>query len=328
VKQLSFVVGLCAALLSPLCAGQSTPAAARPVVSIVTVVEVPALLQAKEGVVAALAERGFVVGKNLSLRYENAAGEKQRIVDIVKALESEPPSVVVALTTPMAQALQRAGLKTPVVFGAVTDPVKAGIVPALGKPAGNITGASDLAPLAEQLKLVRALVPKAARIGFIYDARQVSPASTLAALRPLAEAMGIQVVEASVQSAAEASDAARGLAGRVDAVYLPNDTTVNPATEAIVALCHGARLPVFTAEGSGVKRGALASIGNDYGEVGRLAGQMAADVLSGRPVGQIDIVFASQKSTRFQLALNRKAASEMAIALPADVVGRATSFVD
>jgi putative ABC transport system substrate-binding protein len=328
MKHLSFIAGLCAAVLSPACLAQSAPADAPPVVQIVTVVEVPALLQAKEGVVAALAERGFVAGKNLSLRYENAAGDKQRIQDIVKALQAQPPAVVVALTTPMAQAVQRADLKTPVVFAAVTDPVKAGIVPALGAPAGNITGASDLAPLAEQLKLVRALVPKAARIGFIYDARQVSPASTLAALRPMAESMGIQVVEAAVQSAADAGEAARGLVGRVDAVYLPNDTTVNPATEAIVSTCHGARLPVFTAEGSGVKRGALASIGNDYGEVGRLAGQMAADVLSGRPVGQIDIVLASQKSTRFQLVLNRKAANEMAMALPADVVARASSVVD
>ena len=328
MRRLSFVVGMWAAVLSPVCLGQSASSGAQPVVAVVTAVEVPALLQAKEGVVAALAERGFVSGKNLALRYENAAGDKQRIQDIVKALASEPPAVVVTLTTPMAQAVQRADLKTPVVFAAVTDPVKAGIVPALGKPAGNITGASDLAPLAEQLKLVRALVPKAVRIGFIYDARQVSPASTLAALQPLAEAMGIQVVEAAVQSAADAGEAARGLIGRVDAVYLPNDTTVNPATEAIVSLCHGARLPVFTSEGSGVKRGALASIGNDYGEVGRLAGQMAADLLSGRAVSQIDIVFASQKSTRFQLVLNRKAANEMAIALPADVVARASSFVD
>lgn len=328
MRRLSFVAGLCAAVLSPVCLGQSASSGAQPVVAIVTAVEVPALLQAKEGVVAALAERGFVVGRNLSLRYENAAGDKQRIQDIVKALESTPPAVVVALTTPMAQALQQSALRTPVVFGAVTDPVKAGIVPALGKPAGHITGASDLAPLAEQLKLFRALVPGLKRIGFVYDARLVSPASTLAALRSVADTMGIQVVEAVVPSTAEAAEAARGLLGRVDAVYLPNDTTVNPATESIVALCHGARVPVFSAEGSGVKRGALASIGNDYGEVGKLAGTMAAEVLSGRPVGQIEIVFASQKAARFALAVNRKAARELALALPADVVARATSVVD
>jgi putative ABC transport system substrate-binding protein len=235
---------------------------------------------------------------------------------------------VVALTTPMAQALQQSALRTPVVFGAVTDPVKAGIVPALGKPAGHITGASDLAPLAEQLKLFRALVPGLKRIGFVYDARLVSPASTLVALRSVADTFGIQVVEAVVPSTAEATEAARGLLGRVDAVYLPNDTTVNPATESIIALCHGARVPVFSSEGSGVKRGALASIGNDYGEVGKLAGTMAAEVLSGRPVGQIEIVYASQKAARFALAVNRKAARELELALPADVVARATSVVD
>jgi putative tryptophan/tyrosine transport system substrate-binding protein len=278
--------------------------------------------------VAALAERGFVANQNVLLRYENAAGDRQRVEDIAKALASEPPAVIVALTTPMAQAVQRTAIKAPVVFAAVTDPVKAGIVPALGKPAGNITGASDLAPLAEQLKLVQALVPKVARVGFIYDARQVSPTSTLTALRPIAQAMGLQIVEAAVQSTAEATEVARGLVGRVDVVYLPNDTTVNPATEAIVALCHGAGLPVFASESSGVKRGALASIGNDYVELGKLAGQMAADLMSGRPVGQIEIVFASERSTRFQLALNRKAARDMSLALPPDVVSRTTDFVD
>ena len=167
--------------------------------------------------------------------------------------------------------MYRAGVRSPIVFAAVTDPVKAGVVAGFGRPTANVTGASDLAPLAEQMRLFVEIVPGMKRMGFVFDSRLISPAATLAALRPIADSMGVSIVEAPVESAAAASEAVVRLMGKVDAIYLPNDTTVNPATASIVRLSHGAKVPVFTSESNGVDReGALASVGLDYFEVGAL----------------------------------------------------------
>lgn len=305
-----------------------TPDARHRVVRISSIVEVPPLVQTREGVIKALADRGYVEGRNLTIQYEGAKGSMPTQQEIAKRFASEGADVIVAISTPTAQAMQSATKDIPIVFAAVTDPVKAKLIPGFGKTGGQVTGVSDIAPLPLQLKLFRELVPGLARLGYVYNPQLPSPVSTLEALRRVAGPAGVQIVEAPVSSAAEAASAAASLLGKVEAIYLPNDTTVNPALESIIKVAHGGKTPVFTGETSGVERGALASVGLSYFEIGRLAGDMVAEVLSGRQVGEVEAVVAHQKLSNFKIVVNKGAANALGLTLPPGVLAGATQVIE
>lgn len=297
-------------------------------VAISSIIDVPPLLQARDGVVKALADRGFVEGKNLSVRYESAKGNGSAQQEIAKTFASERPDVIVAISTPTAQAMQAATKETPIVFTAVTDPVKAKLITNFGKPNGNITGVSDIAPLQLQLQLFRELVPGLKRLGFIYNPQLASPVSTLEALRRVGEPMGITIVESHAPSGNDVAAATTRLVGQVEAIYVPNDTTVNPMLESVVKIGRDTKTPLFTGETSGVERGALASVGLSYFDIGRLAGNMAADILSGKAVGDVDAVLAHQKLTNFLVVVNKGTASALGVTVPTGVLNRATKVIE
>jgi putative tryptophan/tyrosine transport system substrate-binding protein len=298
-------------------------------VAISSIVEVPPLLQAKDGVIEALADRGFVEGKNLVVRYQSAKGNGPAQQEIAKTFASERADVIVAISTPTAQAMQAAAKDTPIVFAAVTDPVKAKLITNFGKPAGNVTGVSDIAPLQLQLQLFQELIPGLKRLGFIYNPQLASPVSTLEALRRVSEPMGITIVESHAPSGDDVVAATTRLVGQVDAIYVPNDTTVNPMLESVIKIGRDTKTPLFTGETSGVERGAVASVGLSYVDIGRLAGNMAADILGGKAVSDVDAVLAHQKLTSFLVVINKGAASAMGVpAVPAGVLARATKVIE
>jgi putative ABC transport system substrate-binding protein len=297
-------------------------------VAISSIIEVPPLLQARDGVVKALADRGFVEGKNLAVRYRSANGSGPAQQEIAKAFASERADVIVAISTPTAQAMQAAAQDTPIVFAAVTDPVKAKLIKDFGKPTGNVTGVSDIAPLQLQLQLFRELVPGLKRLGFIYNPQLASPVSTLEALRRVSEPLGITIVESHAPSGNDVITATNRLVGQVDAIYVPNDTTVNPMLESVVKIGRDSKTPLFTGETSGVERGALASVGLSYFDIGRLAGNMAADILGGKAVRDVDAVLAHQKLTSFLVVVNKGAASAIGVTVPPSVIARATKVVE
>lgn len=297
-------------------------------IGISTVVEVPQLVETKQGVLQALAERGFQEGKTLMVDYASANGNVPTQQQIAKKFAGEELDAIVAITTPTAQAMASATKDVPIVFAAVTDPVKAKLIAGFNATGTNITGVADAAPVAVQLKLFREIVPGLKRLGFVYNPGLDSSNATLGWVKEEGQKIGIEVVEAAAPTTNEVIPAARKLVGRVDAIYVPNDTTVVAALEAVVKVGEETRLPIFTGETRGVDRGALASAGLNYTQVGRLAGQMVADILSGKKAGDIPPVIAYRELPSFVVVVNKKAAAAMGATIPSETLARATKVVD
>jgi len=297
-------------------------------IGISTIVEVPQLVETKDGVLAALAERGFVVGKNLSVDYQSANGNAPTQQQIAKKFVGDKVDLIVAITTPTAQAMAAATSDIPIVFTAVTDPVKAKLIEQFAKPGHNITGVSDAAPIAEQLKLFREIKPAIKTLGFVYNPGLDSSKASLGWMKEAATAQGVNVVESTAPTTNEVIPAVRKLIGSVDAIYIPNDTTVVAALESVVKIGEETSTPVFTGETRGVERGALASLGLNYTDVGRFTGNMVADILSGKSkVGETDAVLAYKVLPKFAIVINEGAAGRMNTPLPASVVSKATKAV-
>jgi putative ABC transport system substrate-binding protein len=299
-------------------------AAAEVTVDVTAIVEHPALDATRDGVKDALAEAGYKEGENLKFVYQSAQGNPATAAQIARQFIGEQPNVIVPISTPSAQAVVAATHDIPVVFTAVSDPVGAQLVKNMEKPGGNVTGLSDMSPVAAHIDLIKEILPGVKTIGFLYNSGETNSVSLLAAFKAAADKAGIKVVESAATKTAEVQGAARALVGRVDAVYVPTDNTIVSALEAAVGVAEEAKLPLFTADTDSVKRGAIAALGFNYYDVGKQTGAIVVRVLKGEKPGDIPVEIA--KGT--DLVVNKKEADKIGLTLPESVLSRATKVID
>lgn len=297
-------------------------------VAISTIVEVPALIETREGIMEALAARGYVEGQTIAVDYQNANGNMPTQQQIAKKFVGANPDVIIPITTPTSQAMVAATSDIPIVFATVTDPIKAKLIVQYENPGANVTGVSDAAPISQQVDLMVSIVPGMKKIGFIYNPGLDNALATLGWLKEQAAARGMEVIESPAPTTNEVVLAARKLVGKVDVIYIPNDTTVVAVLEAIVKVGQDTDTPIFAGETGAVERGVIASVGLDYKAVGRVAGNMAADILDGKPVGEIDAVIAYKVVTDFKVYINVKAAEAMGVTITPEVLATATKIIE
>nr|WP_186386767.1 MULTISPECIES: ABC transporter substrate-binding protein [unclassified Stappia] len=316
-----------AAMAAMLLAGAGlwgAEAAEQKQVAITYIIDHPAIDAARNGIVEELAEAGYKAGETLKLHTQSAQGSMPTQLQIAKEFAGLKPDLLVAISTPSAQALQSAAGDIPVLFSAVTDPVEAKLVASLESPGGNITGTTDKQPFGPTLQLIRDLLPEASKLGVIYNAGEANSVSQVAALKQEAGAYGFEIEESSASQTAMVGDAALSLAGRADAILIPTDSTVVAAVESVVNVGRKAKIPVFASDTDSVERGAVAALGFDYYQLGRITGKMAIRVLSGEspatiPVGALE----SQ-----DLYLNKTSAAAMGVELPEALLASAKKVVD
>lgn len=293
-------------------------------VAITAIVEHPALDAARDGVKAALADAGYKEGENIKFLYETAQGNPGTAAQIARQFVGEEPTVIVPISTPSAQAVVAATRDIPVVFTAVSDPLGAQLVTSMEKPGGNVTGLSDMSPVADHIKLIKEITPNVKTIGFVYNTAEANSVSTLAAMKAEAEKAGLAIVESVATKSSEVQGATRALIGRVDAIYIPTDNTIVSALEAAVGVAEEAKVPLYSGDTDSVARGALASVSFNYFDVGRQTGEIVARVLKGEAPGDIAVKVAAGSD----LVVNKKAAEKMGVTFSDDLVKRAKKVIE
>ena len=292
---------------------------------ITQIVEHPALDASRQGALDELAERGYVEGDNLEVDFQNAQGDTSIAAQIARKFAGDRPDLVLAISTPSAQAAASALQDdTPIVFTAVTDPLIAKLVSDMDAPGGNITGVVDAPPLQAQLQLIRDMFPEAKRLGVIYNPGEANSVSQAEKLGVMAPELDFELVEVTASRTSEVMGAARSLAGRADAIYVPVDNTVVSALESVLKVGYDADIPVFTGDNSSVERGALASLGFSYYDMGRQAGEMIASILGGEKAGDLPVGTVE----KLELILNRGAAEQIGYEIPAEFEEQAVEIFD
>ena len=293
-------------------------------VDVTAIVEHPALDAVRDGVKDALAAAGYKEGENLTFVYKSAQGNAATAAQIARQFAGDGPTVIVPISTPSAQAVAAATRDIPIVFSAVSDPVGAQLVKSMDKPGGNITGLSDMSPVAEHVALIKEILPNLKKLGFLYNSGEANSVSLLAALKAEAEKAGVEVIESAATKTAEVQGAARALVGKADAIDVPTDNTLISALESAVGVAVESKLPLFTADTDSVSRGAIAALGFNYYDVGKQTGAIVVRVLKGETVGDIPATIA--KGT--DLVVNKSAAAKMGVTLPEALVARATKVIE
>ena len=288
-------------------------------VAITQIVEHPALDACRKGVEDELKAQGIEV----TWTYESAQGNPGTAAQIARKFVGQAPDAIVAISTPSAQTVVAATKDIPVIFTAVTDPVGAKLVGDPKKPGGNVTGMSDLSPIAKHLDLIARITPKAKKIGVISNPGEANSVTLVGLLKEHAPARGMTIVEAAAPRSNDVLAAARSLVGKVDAIYVPTDNTVVSALEGVIKTGMENKLPVYAGDTDSVPRGAIAALGFNYYDVGRQTGTILARVLKGEKPGDIAV----QGVEKTELAVNPKSAEAMGVTIPADVIAEAKTVV-
>lgn len=228
--------------------------------------------------------------------------------------------VIVAISTPGAQIFRRLTTEIPVVFVGSSTPVEAGLVESLEKPGTNFTGVADPSPVEADVDAMREVLPGMKSVGLIYKAGD--PAGDFLAKRSKAhvEKLGLKVVEATIANAGETTQAAQSLVGKVDVIHLPGDSTTMSGISGVLRVANDANIPVFGSLSEAVSKGAVLSAAYSYTEVGELAADLVAKVLSGTKPADIPVVIPDAKS--FEINLTQ--AKKLGLTIPQDLVKRAT----
>ena len=231
-----------------------------------------------QGFLQGLAEGGYVEGENLTVLYVYLFDMQ------AKLMVSQDEDLLVGVATPAAMSAFSATVdsQTPVVFVAVSDAVAAGIVESNEAPGSNCTGVSDVLNLEEQVKMIRAFLPEADTIGVLYTISEPNSIAHLSRLEDIAPQYGFTVQSIGVTSASEVGTAAVSLCQQgVDCINNFTDNLVVENLPAVLLAAEEAGIPVFGSEVEQVINGCLATQGIDYVALGKVAGLMAASILSG-----------------------------------------------
>lgn len=293
------------------------------VVAVSQIVEHPALDACRQGLLDGLREMGWIEGENLTFKYQTAQGNPATAAQIAQQFVGEKPDVLVGIATPSAQALAAATTEIPVIFSAVTDPVGAKLLSDMSAPDGNVTGLSDISPVAQHVEVMREIVPGLKTIGVVYNPGEANAVSLVELLRAAASANGLEVAEATASRSAEIQGAAESLAGKAQIIYAMTDNTVASAIAALISAADSAKIPVFGAATSYVEAGAVAAVGFDYYQVGYQTAEYVAGVLDGKEISAMP----ARTATGTDIYINPAAAAKNGVSLPESLTSNPTQVI-
>ena len=244
----------------------------------------PSLDNCYTGFIKGLEESGYVEGENLTVQKLNAQADANNAKTMAKTMVEKKYDLVMGIATPAAMALYGAAKQAdiPTVFTAVSDPVAAGVVKSLEKPDVNCTGSADVLPLESQIKMIRAFLPDAKKIGVLHTTSEPNSTSSLKKLQSLAPQYGFEIVDIGVTGSSDVEPAVKTLIAKgVDCINNFTDNNVVNHLPGLLQAANEANIPIFGSEVEQVKDGCLASVSIDFIALGEETGKMAAKILDG-----------------------------------------------
>jgi putative ABC transport system substrate-binding protein len=295
------------------------------VIGINQYMEHPLLDAAYKGMIAELKKHGISEENGYKILYRNAEGDQPIAVQINKQFVSQKVKMIIALGTPSAQSACKVTQTIPVVFGVITDPVASGIANSEEIPGGNKTGTSDRWPYEKQIGLICQICPSAKKVGIVLNPGESNTEASMRYIRPLLKKNGLESIEVPVANSAEVMGSAKSLVGRCDVMLIPGDNTVISAISAMVKVANENHIPLFAGDEASVEKGAIATYGNNYYEIGVATGAIAAKILNEniKEPGSIPVTVA----TDADLIINLKAAKEQKADVPESLLKQAKRVI-
>lgn len=245
-------------------------------IGIVQYIEHPALDASRDGFIKALEESGLKV--NIDVKSAQADIGVARTIS--EKFVSDGVDLIFAIATPAAEAAVGATTEIPILFSAVTDPVKAELVDSLEAPGGNVTGTSDIVDIEAQLKLFKEIDPEIKKIGIVFSADEINSQTQVEMVQELLPNLGLELEVMAIQNISDLPQVAQSIAQKVDGVYMVSDNKIASSVALLADILRDNKIPSVCAEEALVEGGGLISNGISYFGIGEQAGVMAKKILA------------------------------------------------
>ena len=273
-----------------------------------------------------LRDLGYVEGKNVAFEYRFADDKLDRLPALADELVRLKVDVLLTPGTPGALALKKLPGLSPSFFLDVTDPVAAGLVDSLARPGGNITGFSSIeAVLAgKRLELLKETVSKLSRVAVLWDPRNPASTQEWKESQLAARELGLQLHSMEVSSADKYQDAFKeAIRARSGALAVLSTPLASSNQDQIAGLAARNRLPAIYVQGNFVTDGGLMSYGPDRTERYRRIAVFVDKILKGTKPADLPV----EQPTKFEFIINLKAAKQIGLTIPPNVLVRADRVI-
>jgi ABC-type uncharacterized transport system substrate-binding protein len=275
----------------------------------------------------ALGQLGWTEGGNLRIDYRWYGGDPARARALAKELVELEPDLIVATATPALTALALLMRPIPIVFVAVSDPVGQGFVASLARPGGNATGLTffEFSVVSKMLEVLKQIAPGVSRVALAFNPDNLSTPPFVRAIEAAAPTLAVELIKIPVRSAAEIEPALATIArqGGNGLMGLPDPFT-NAHRDLIVSLAARYRLPAIYIQRAFVAAGGLISYGIDVTDLFRRAAPYVDRILKGAKPADLPV----QQPTKFELAINLKAAKALGLEVPSSLLATADEVIE
>ena len=267
-----------------------------------------------------LRELGYIEGKNIFIEIRYAEGKQDQLSDIATELVKLKVDVIVTSTRPGVLAAKNATSAIPIVFAAVGDPVRAGLVSSLARPGGNITGLSILETelFGKRLELLKETFPKITRVAYFREG------TGSAEMQAAARALGLQLQSLDVRSAKDFDGAFEAvLKERAQALTTAASPVISTNQQRIVAFAAKNRLPALYPYSEFIEAGGLMFYGVSFSDLFRRAATYVDKILKGAKPADLPV----EQPTKFEFVINLITAKQIGLTIPPNVLVRADKVI-
>ncbi len=274
-----------------------------------------------------LHEFGYNEGQNLVIEYRSADGHPERFPNLATELVRLNVDLILTRGTPSALAAKNATTTIPIVLSGLGDPVANGVVASLARPGANITGLSGVTTelQAKRVEILTELVRRVARIAFVSNMGNPNEQLNWEQTETAARVLGVHCQLIDVRKPDDIRRAFDDASEqRIEALVVAPDGLLSSNRKLIVELAATHRLPAIYSSGEFVDSGGLASYGPNFPDLYHRAATFADKILKGAKPADLPV----ELPTKFQLAINLKAAKALGISVPPALLTRADEVIE